>query len=294
MNSLADLPKHQQDLIRWSSEMSHWIAKVLDACRPDLGPVGKLDDTTKLTLWQLTASCHSTSESALLLVSRLRLWDADILVRSVVEGTLKFVFLTCGNEAERKQKLFEFVETFSAIGQLKKHQRLEELLKVIPDPSSYQWRPYRDLLLKPEAIDEIRKKFPRKERQFVEQKWSFAEISASLKAQDSSSLKLFGHLLFNYGMSSHVAHQDIDGIGMVWDRNNRDDRRVIAVELAHGARLVSDISAMSTLRASMLFSLVGRDLGPLKQLNEELNSFQNESSEAAKLFHDIEYGNSAS
>lgn len=291
MNSAFPLPPIQSQLLRWSSEMSFWIADVIDICRSTLGPDGKLDDRTKLVLWQLAASCHSTSESALLLVGNVRLWDADVLARSVVEGTLKFVFLTIGNKTDRAQKIKEFDDDFAAFGQLKKHQRIEEFLSVVGNPDADEWRPFRELLLKPEILAELKRKYPKKFRQQIEQKWSFSEISASLKKSKIQGVELFGHLLFNYGMSSHVAHQDTDGIGMVWDRNNRDTRRREAVELAHGARLVSDISVMAWLRAYALFELTGLDKTPLKALNEKLKTLHKETAQAAKSFHEVEYGN---
>src|SRR5258708_1249053 len=45
----------------------------------------------------LSNSCYLTSESALLLVGFRRLWDVEILIRSVVEGTYKFIYLCLGN-----------------------------------------------------------------------------------------------------------------------------------------------------------------------------------------------------
>src|SRR5207253_1207493 len=102
-------------------------------------------------------------------------------------------------------------------------------------------------------------------RQRIEHRWSFAEICQSLK-RSGEGLDKFGHMLFNYGMSSHIAHQDIDGIGMVWDRNQRCDKRRSAVELAHAARLVSDVSVMSLLRLKMILTRCGCDYGPLKSL----------------------------
>lgn len=291
MNSTIPLRPTQVQLLRWSSEMSFWIASIIDICRPALGPDGTLDRQTKLVFWQLIASCHSTSESALLLVGNGRLWDADVLVRSVVEGTLKFVFLTLGNDLERARKLKEFDDDFAAFGQLKRHQRIEKFLGVVENPGADEWRPLRDLLLKPKNLAELKQKYPKQTRQRVDQKWSISEICASLSLSGIQGINLLGHLLFNYGMSSHVAHQDIDGIGMVWDRNGRETRRREAVELAHGGRLVSDISVMAWLRAHALFELTGLDRTPPNALNQKLKTLHNETAKAQKHFNEIEYGN---
>src|SRR5579864_8176641 len=56
----------------------------------------------------LALSCHSTSESTLFLVSAHRYWDAEILLRSVLEGTYKYIYLTMGEPAEREQRAHDY------------------------------------------------------------------------------------------------------------------------------------------------------------------------------------------
>jgi|ERR1017187_2274207 hypothetical protein len=290
MNPTTDCSNTQEQLLKWAGETSFWIADVLELCRPMLSEKSSLDDHTKYVLWQLAASCHSTSESALLLVCNVRLWDADVLVRSVVEGTLKFVFLTIGTEAERKIKIEEFDTHLAAFGQMKRHQRLEEFLAIVDDPNADEWKPFRDMLLTNDRLAEFREAYPRKTRQQLEQKWSFGGICAALRKSGQKGIDSFGHMLFNYGLSSHVAHQDTDGIGMVWDRNNRSERRRIAVELAHGGRLVGDIATMAWLRAHTLFQFVGADRQPLKDMWKRREVIAQETADAVKHFHEVEYG----
>jgi len=47
-------------------------------------------------LKQLPISCQLTSESSLILVGNVRMWDNEILLRSIMEGTVKFLYLTLG------------------------------------------------------------------------------------------------------------------------------------------------------------------------------------------------------
>ena len=76
----------------------------------------------------------------------------------------------------------------------------------------------------------------------------------------------FRQMLYSYGMSSHVLHQDCDGVGMVWDRICRSDERREAIELAHGAREVSDLSMMGALRYFMLLQASGASKTKVKSL----------------------------
>jgi hypothetical protein len=96
-------------------------------------------------------------------------------------------------------------------------------------------------------------------------------------------------MLYNYGMSSHIAHQDIDGIGMVWDRNGRDEVRRTAVELSHAGRMISEVAIMALLRAKALFKFWNIESSTIKSLYEDYQSLIEETKAAHKHFHDIEY-----
>jgi hypothetical protein len=287
------LPDVQSSLFRWAGYTSILSGDIFDEVSKRFTEQVFPDREEGWVLWQLQGSCHATAESALILVANVRLWDADILVRSVVEGTLKFVFLTLGSEADRKEKLKEFSGAFSDIGQLKRHGRIEELLAAINDPGADEWRSLRDMLLSDERLAELKSKYSKKVRHQLEHRWSFGEICQSLKRSGLEGVNQLGHMMYNYGMSSLVAHQDIDGIGMVWDRNGRSEERRSAVELAHGARLVSDIAVMNWLRAHALFGRCGCDKGALKAFGERLAELHVETKSAAASFHEVEYGPSA-
>jgi hypothetical protein len=290
MNMNQNLNEVQGKLVQWAVRTSHLIGNVFDDCSNHFTPSSFQSDQECQVLWQLNASCHATGESALILIGNIRLWDADVLVRSVVEGTLKFVFLTFGSLSERRVKLCEFDDDFAAIGQIRRHQRLKDFLSVVENPDADEWRPFRDLLLSEKQLDELQKKYPKASRQKLNQKWSFAEICLALRRSGQPGYEHLGHMLYNYGMSSHIAHQDIDGIGMVWDRNKRNAARRTAVELAHGGRLIGDIGIMTLLRAKTLFKLWNSGSAILKPHVEELDLILKDTAAAGEEFHDIEYG----
>ena len=51
-----------------------------------------LPPKTLFVLRLLLINSHITSESALLLIGQVRLWDAEMLIRSVLEGTVRFLY----------------------------------------------------------------------------------------------------------------------------------------------------------------------------------------------------------
>ena len=290
VSNFVEVSDTQEQLAAWSSEASRIVGDIFDEASHRFSAECFPDRNEGVTLWQLQASSHTSGESALLLVANVRLWDADVLVRSVVEGSLKFTFLLIGDEAERKQKLHEFADVLFEISALKRNSRVEEILNGLDDPNADEWRPFREMLLSPESIAAIKTKYPRDTRRVIEQRWSFGAICSSLRRSGTPGLSQLGHMMYNYGMSSHVAHQDSVGIGMVWERNGRNRERRGAVELAHGARLVTDVCIMSWLRARMLFKRCGLDVSLLKPLYERVEDLHRRTKPAMEYFDSVEYG----
>lgn len=217
-------------------------------------------------LGMLLNSCHLTSESALILVAYCKLWDADALVRSVIEGTYKFAYLCLGSDSEIEQKLTEYEDDLHEINRLTRHSRVESLLSAVKNPRSTTWKPLRDLLINDEEVARLSTRYPKKLRTQLKQKWSFHGLAESIAKSDRKGMEGFRQLLYSYGMSSHIIHQDWDGVGMVWDRIRRSDERREAIELAHAAREVSDLSVMGALRYTMLLEASGAEKTKFKTL----------------------------
>jgi hypothetical protein len=281
-------PENRLRLLDWSAKSSVYIGHLFDFLSREFSPSNVPDERQLLVLWQLLGSCHTTSESALILIANNRPWDADMLVRSVVEGSLKFVFLTLGSQDERNIKFHEFDDMLGDIGQIRRHSRIEKLLSAIDKDKAIQWKPYRDMLLPVERYNELQAKYSKRLKHQIEHKWSFGEICASLGRGDHKQFSNLSHLMFNYGMSSHVAHQDIDGIGMVWERTTRNPIQREAVELAHGGRLISDVRSMAKLRTYAFCDMCSLAKDILK--NSEEDQVEHDLKQAEKSFHNAEYG----
>jgi hypothetical protein len=260
----------------------------LRICGPLTAKERHPDPTSGFVLQQLALSCHATGESALILIGSVRLWDAEMLIRSVFEGTFKFAYLCGGTAADRSARANEYWEVLPAITRLKRHQRAQQLLAALDKPDADEWRPIRELMLDPSEVAALQAKYPKTHRQQVEHKWSFFEIAHMLDKENGTAGAL-RHLMYGYGMASHQIHQDGDAIGMIWDREQREPERRDAVELAHGCRMLSDLLVMSMLRAVSLSRAVGVDLGSVKDADRAHEAFRSELHAAQSEWHRVEY-----
>jgi hypothetical protein len=182
------------------------------------------------------------SDSLLLLLQAGRMWDAEILIRPIMEATFRILFVCHCDERERRVRLHEFWTDLAEINWLRHSERAKTILARAPDKHDFA-RAFKLLILEQKEEDEIRKKWPKRKRQALEQKWSFTEILAELERQMSGTLNtgFVRGILHSYGQSSHLIHADETAFGLFWDRQARspDERKKLVV--AHACRLLSDI-----------------------------------------------------
>src|SRR5687767_9794352 len=195
------------------------------------------DTSTKeleLNEWLLTwlsISCEMTSESVLLLVKHQAVWDAEILIRSITEGTLKLAFLCVGGKTEVEQKAIEYWDILPELSRLKIHKNVSGFFNLIGDKSNDpEWRPAKDLLLRAKDRLAIENTYPKQVAQRIKQRWSFSQI---LQALGGEGLESFLALAYGYAMSSHHVHKDGDSTGLIWDRESREEPRKSTLILAH-------------------------------------------------------------
>ncbi|HEV7784035.1 MAG TPA: hypothetical protein VGQ28_01795 [Thermoanaerobaculia bacterium] len=248
------------------------------------------EQKTAEALVLLSTSCLSTSDTAAFLVGHFRLWDVEILMRSVLEGTYKFIAMCIRNDTDRLLRVEEYWDHLPEIGRIKTHKKAEMFLRTVTDPASDAWRPIRDLMLPPEELNQLLDRYPRKIPDNLEKRWSFGELSKALAESDLPAAKYLVIMLHNYRLSSHLVHQDGDGVLMIWERDQRSPPRKEALEIAHGLRELSDIFYLSMFRALAAYQFAGMDRSPILAMNTKYSALLSRVEEAGRLWHKVEYG----
>jgi hypothetical protein len=107
-------------------------------------------------LMLLSTECLGRSQTIFYLILGLRLWDAEILSRVLLEGTVKFAYIL-ESTSNLKERLIEFSEVLPAISKLRWHGKAEEALAALGDDGSLGMQPYRDMILSADELAEIRR-----------------------------------------------------------------------------------------------------------------------------------------
>lgn len=250
-------------------------------------PVDECPSSAAEAAFELGYACSLSSDSALLLLEAGLVWDADILARSVAEGTLKHLYLLMGTRSEMEERSTEFlglVADFQSVTRLKRAQRLLEL---VPDPEAAEWAPIREVVDIDFAPAQRGLKFNRSTRKRIEARWSYGglvEHFAGIPGLEPAVV-----LGYIYGMQSHLVHKDSNATGMMYERDSRDPLRRDSAMLAHGARIVGDLLIMALGRTGTAAGVSSLPRDGLAAVQSRAAALQCELAQATALWHSIEY-----
>ncbi|WP_162910703.1 DUF5677 domain-containing protein [Hymenobacter oligotrophus] len=159
------------------------------------------------------------SSTVALLVQQDKLWDAEIIFRSVLEVLSKFLIITTQkDEAQLKIKLNEFWSQISDMEYLRYSAAVEKLVK---HGNMNDIDTFKKTILTDEERSELESKVPKDKRKLLSNDWSFNGIILSLeKNKDLNPLIALEVLQFFWKMASHVAHGDKVGLNAIRLRDN--------------------------------------------------------------------------
>ena len=275
-------------------EQKQWADRGLQTLRsflPFMAPVGTFPNWSReerRAIGYLASATARSSESALLLCAYGQLWDAEMQVRSVLEGTLKFAYLLQSPEtfAERYS---EYAEDLFSIGVLKDHQKAADLLSAIKEPSDPRWQPIRDRLLSDAERHELSERFSRTVRKGLETRWGFTGLVSELSRSGDPLFRDFPAIAHAYSMASHIQHVDMIGASIAMERDLRSGDRRDSIHLAHLGRLVGDVLNFMFVRLVVGYRFVETDLSPLGAIKDTLDEANRQLSKLHSKWMSVEY-----
>ncbi|MFC0304018.1 DUF5677 domain-containing protein [Rhizorhabdus histidinilytica] len=259
---------------------------------PLMSPVGSYEGWEAIereTLGFLLSATARASESALLLCAYGQLWDAEVLARSALEGTLKFAYLLQSPDTFT-QRHTEYAINLFHIALMKDHLKCAELLAAVSDPDSLQWRPIKDRLLDDDELVELRATYDRVHRRELENRWGFTGLVSELSRSGDRLFRGLGAVAHTYSIASHVHHMDMVGASLPLDRDRRSAERREAIHQTHEARVISDLLNFMLLRLSVGYRFLGISLATLLPAKAKIDALHAKFEPAWSSWLNIEYG----
>ena len=194
---------------------------------------------------------HSTSSTILSLLSEeMALPDADVLLRTVMEGTVKYCYLMNGTPEERKDKYEEYRFALYEMEMLSDHNKALETLEIFKEFSvENSTVPFEANILPDDYLIGLRSKYTKKQRDEIKRKWTYQAMLRSL-AKDKPEYKAQLGSLSTYASTSHYAHFDWTGLSTrhLQLKANAYDTDA-HYDVVHAFRIISNILSFSIFRA---------------------------------------------
>lgn len=199
---------------------------------------------------QLFSSLHSTSESILILLLNRSICDADVLLRTVMEGTIKYCYLMVGTSEERHEKYTEYKQKLTDIDMIGDHQKALEAIAVLKEFSSNSTIPFELMLLSDDKLDQLKSLYPAKLRNEIKQRWSYQSLLRSLAKTNSEYEAQLG-TLSTYSQTSHLCHYDWTGLSVRQSQIMHSETESGELsDIAHALRIMDNVLSMYLFRVA--------------------------------------------
>lgn len=204
----------------------------------------------------LFTSLHSTSESILLLLTQQGVYDADVLLRTVMEGSLKYCYLMKGTDDQIQEKHYEYKVQLREIDKIEDHKKAVEALETLHRFSQNDLSPFESNILDDDEYDSLVSKYPRQIKNNLKKKWSYRSLLESLADSDIMYNAQLGSL-YAYALSSHFCHFDWTSIIFKYETMaSADTSSGITLDIIHALRIVSNLLSFYLFR---VFEYINRN-----------------------------------
>lgn len=194
---------------------------------------------------------HSTSSTILTILNEeMALPDADVLLRTVMEGTVKYCYLLNGTQEERRKKYEEYRYALYGMEMVSDHKKAQETLGIFKEFSiDNSTIPFKVSILPDDLLESLQSQYTNKQKDEIKRKWTYQAMLRSL-AKDRPEYKAQLGSLSTYASTSHYAHFDCTGLSSRQAQleaiaKNPDDH----YDVVHGFRIISNILSFAIFRA---------------------------------------------
>lgn len=194
----------------------------------------------------LFVALHSYSESVLILLQNGGVFEADIILRAIMEGSVKYCFLMRGTDEERTKRLIEYQRDLLSLERVSDHKKAKEAIGILNQFTNNSTKPFEAMLLDETLISEIEGTYSRKEKNALESKWKYQALLRSL-AQDSHEYEAQLGSLATYAQTSHLIHLDWSGVQQIQSSivHNQESCKY---NYAHALRIISNVLSIYAFR----------------------------------------------
>lgn len=236
----------------------------------------------------LDLSSNRAAQSVLLLVRYGSRWDAEVVFRTALEGTLKFCWLL-SDEVGFDSRYRELAEILPDAHLLKMSRKVSRALGVLPDAADQKFQGMRDMVLTDEQMAELETRHSKDVRRAAEARWGFTTLVELISKSELPFANSVGALLHSYSISSLITHCESRFNETIYSIDKRAPDRRRSYEMAHTSRILSDVLTTTGMRLLIAHKFCGTDKTPSANAYAATQKLRDEFDEAQDLWNSIEY-----
>lgn len=202
---------------------------------------------------ELMVANNETTESAFILLEHNKVWDATILLRTIIDGTAKLCYLlTARDFDEERRRMHEFRDL---VPRREMGAIFQRVLAMKRSPFHRGGAMGSDPVIDPLYRQSDRDRPKDGEGRFygdIMKKWEFIRISSLLRKDCPEWGNLADLWEYRYAMSNTLVHKSDNGCGQIVERKDREMNYRTLSDLAHAASLFMDISMLFHTRGVVL------------------------------------------
>lgn len=196
-------------------------------------------------------------------------WDAEIVLRSYYECCIRILYISLSAPETRKLLVDEFWNILGAASDQRRASKARFASKIFPTDDTAS----RDVfnLMQLDSMQREKGTINKKQRQAIEQRWSFFGMINELDRLPKSTRETdqFKSLLHIYGMASHLSHSDSGAIDLMLDRALRNQHEAGIVRMSQCSRIMSDIASLGAFSTHSIFKCLELDANIATKIGEE-------------------------
>ena len=234
-----------------------------------------IHEFNQMVLTELFTQLYSTGESILMLTSHGSIWEADILLRTLFEGTIKYIYMMQECLAQKSDLIEEYYNIIPEMQKISDHEKAVEAINMFK-LTGIDKHPFQVSVLKEKELEKLKEKYSKNRIRELSQKWSYKNILRNLIIKDNK-YEMLATTLYTYSFSSHLIHYDGECLkqrsGALMNNAVRNDE---ALDVAHLLRIISNVLSLGAIRVSEYVKVYHLDVEQCeKNLNDNF-TFLNE------------------
>lgn len=237
-----------------------------------------INEFNQKVLTELFTQLYSTGESILMLTSLGAIWEADILLRTLFEGTLKYIYMMQDCLDKKSELIEEYYNIMPEMQKISDHEKAVEAINTLK-LVGVDKHPFQVGILSEEELGNLKERYPKNRIKELSQKWSYKNILRNLIIKDNK-YKLLSASLYTYSLSSHLIHYDGKCLkqrseALLTNAIGNDE----SLDFGHLLRIISNVVSLGTTRVSEYMKIYSLDVKEHeKNLNDNF-AFLNEIEE---------------